>query len=57
MLAQIEGFESATNGLGWFFWTGKTEGHCAPEWDLTFLLDNDIAPKNFCSLSARVCPN
>jgi len=35
MLAQIEAFEAASNGLGWFFWTGKTERHSAPEWDLS----------------------
>ena len=55
MLAQIEAFEAASNGLGWFFWTGKTEQHAAPEWDLLFLLDNDMAPKTFCSRAKKVC--
>lgn len=45
MILQMESYEA---GSGWFFWTAKTENHCAPEWDYLFLLKNDIAPKNLC---------
>jgi len=45
-LAQIDSFEA---GAGWFFWTGKTEENCAPEWDYLFLLENGIVPEDLCS--------
>jgi len=45
-LAQIDSFE---NGAGWIFWTGKTEGNCAPEWDYLFLLENGIVPADICN--------
>lgn len=49
MLAQMDSFEFGDNGIGWFFWTAKTENHCAPEWDLIFLIENQIAPEDFCT--------
>ena len=49
MTAQMDSFEFGDNGLGWFFWTAKTENHCAPEWDLIFLIESGIAPSDFCS--------
>ena len=45
MRFQMEAYET---GLGWFFWTAKTENHSAPEWDYLFLLKNGIAPPNLC---------
>ena len=47
MSAQMDAYEKA-NG-GWFFWTAKTERHCAVEWDYLFLLRNGIAPSNACT--------
>lgn len=44
-LAQLD---SAEAGKGFFFWTAHTENNCAPEWDLVFLIENGIAPSNFC---------
>ena len=35
-------------GIGWFFWTAKTEDNCAPEWDFLFLLEQGIAPADLC---------
>ena len=35
-------------GIGWFFWTAKTEENCAPEWDFLFLLEQGIAPADLC---------
>ena len=29
-------------GIGWFFWTAKTEGGCAPEWDFLALYRHGI---------------
>ena len=52
MLAQMDAYEA---GSGWFFWTGKTENNCAPEWDYLFLLRNGIAPTNLCERNT-VCP-
>ena len=49
MLAQMDSFESGDMGAGWFFWTAKTEDHCAPEWDMVFLIQNGIAPEDFCN--------
>lgn len=46
MLAQLD---SAEAGQGFFFWTAKTEDNCAPEWDLIFLIQNGIAPFDFCN--------
>ena len=46
MLAQMDSHEA---GAGYFFWTAKTENNCAPEWDLIFLIQNGIAPANFCT--------
>ena len=43
MRFQMEAYET---GLGWFFWTAKTENHSAPEWDYLFLLKSGIAPQN-----------
>ncbi len=37
------------SGNGWFFWTGKTEEHCAPEWDYMFMLENDLLPQDICN--------
>ena len=37
-----------SQGIGWFFWTAKTEENCAPEWDFLFLLEQGIAPANLC---------
>jgi len=48
-LAQIDAFEYGDNGAGWFFWTMKTEGNCAPEWDFIFLLEHGIIPEDLCS--------
>jgi len=48
-LAQIDGYEKGDNGRGWFFWTGKTENNCAPEWDLVFLIENGIVPEDLCN--------
>ena len=44
-MAQMDGYEV---GKGWFFWTAKTEGNCAPECDYLFLLENGIMPANLC---------
>lgn len=46
MLAQLD---SAEAGKGFFFWTAKTEENCAPEWDMIFLIQNGIAPADFCN--------
>ena len=40
--------DSYERGDGFFFWTGKTEESCAPEWDYLFLLRNGVAPENLC---------
>jgi len=48
MLAQMDSFEFGDQGVGWFFWTAKTEENCAPEWDFLFLLEQGIAPGNLC---------
>jgi len=53
-LAQTDCFEFGDNGAGWFFWTMKTEEHCAPEWDFIFLLDNGIIPGDLCN-KGHVC--
>ena len=45
-LAQSEGYQN--KGVGWFFWTGKTENNCAPEWDYLYLLEKEIIPRNIC---------
>ena len=41
-------FNILLQGVGWFFWTAKTEENCAPEWDFLFLLEQGIAPANLC---------
>ncbi|PGH17941.1 hypothetical protein AJ79_00840 [Helicocarpus griseus UAMH5409] len=38
--AQLDAFE---HGVGWFFWTWKTEG--APEWDMQELLEEGVFPQ------------
>ncbi|OJD16323.1 hypothetical protein AJ78_03492 [Emergomyces pasteurianus Ep9510] len=38
--AQLDAFEM---GVGWFFWTWKTEG--SPEWDMQDLLSQDLFPQ------------
>ena len=48
-LAQIDGFEKGDRGVGWYFWTAKTENNCAPEWDFLFLVQNGIIPEDLCS--------
>ena len=48
-LAQIDGFEKGDRGVGWYFWTAKTENNCAPEWDFLFLVQNGIIPQDLCS--------
>ena len=48
-LAQIDGYEKGNNGLGWYFWTGKTENNCGPEWDFIFLIQNGIIPDDLCN--------
>jgi len=45
-LAQIDSFET---NKGWIFWTGKTEDHCAPEWDYLWLLEHDLVPQDICN--------
>ena len=44
--SQIEPYENG--GIGWFFWTGKTENNCAPEWDFLYLVENQIIPLDLC---------
>ena len=53
-LAQTDGYEKGENGQGWFFWTGKTENNCAPEWDFVFLIENGIIPQDLCSVQRPV---
>ena len=48
-LAQIDGYEKGESGVGWYFWTAKTENNCAPEWDFLFLVQNGIVPSDLCS--------
>ena len=45
-IAQSQGYEN--KGVGWFFWTGKTENNCAPEWDYLYLLEKGIISKSLC---------
>ena len=45
-VAQSEGYEN--KGVGWFFWTGKTENNCAPEWDYLYLVEKGIISENLC---------
>jgi len=48
-IAQIDAFEYGDNGAGWFMWTMKTEGNCAPEWDFIFLLEQGVIPGDLCN--------
>ena len=52
-LAQTEVYEK--KGVGWFFWTAKSENNCAPEWDFIYLLDSGIIPANLCEGISNVC--
>ena len=45
-MTQTEPYQ--TGGIGWFFWTAKTENNCAPEWDFLYLIDNQIIPFDIC---------
>merc|ERR1712168_449170 len=47
-IAQVDAFEEGEMGAGWFMWTMKTEGNCAPEWDFIFLLEQGVIPENLC---------
>ena len=53
-LSQIEPYQYGGNGIGWFFWTGKTLDNCAPEWDFLFLIENDIISSDLC-IKTNVC--
>lgn len=48
-LAQIDGYEKKPNGHGWYFWTGKTENNCGPEWDFIFLIQQGVIPQDLCN--------
>ena len=48
-LAQIDGYEKRPNGRGWYFWTGKTENNCGPEWDFIFLIQQGVIPQDLCT--------
>ena len=45
-IAQTQGYEN--KGVGWFFFTGKTENNGSPEWDYLYLLEQGIIPPRLC---------
>lgn len=43
MEKQMDAYEA---GVGWFFWTYKTENHVNPHWDYLLAWEQGFAPKN-----------